>query len=123
MPNLAARYGASATTCYGERTPIIETLINALGTAYWLDDEQKLDELTVLNGSGPALFYGLCVVMAKHFQVEEQLVKDTLLSTSELVKHQPQKSFEQLISEIATKGGVTEAALKVLMPLFEKGFN
>ena len=56
MPNLAARFGASATTLTGDESRKEEAseIFSAIGDTLWLGSEKELDIATAVAGSGPA---------------------------------------------------------------------
>ncbi len=96
----------------------IERLLNSTGRAVYMEDEQQLDAVTALSGSGPAYFYYIIDAMVKagiQMGIDENLsklfVKQTMLGAYHLINNS-EKSLEQLITDVASKGGTTEAALK-----------
>ncbi len=95
----------------------IERLLNSTGRSVYLEDEGLLDGVTALSGSGPAYFYYIVDAMIKagvEMGIRENLsrlfVKQTLLGAYHLINNSD-KSLEELISDVASKGGTTEAAL------------
>lgn len=96
----------------------IENLINATGRSVYLEDEGMLDAVTALSGSGPAYFYYIVknmVEAGKEMGFDEGmaqlLVKQTMLGAYHLINN-AEKSLDDLIKAVASKGGTTEAALK-----------
>ncbi len=96
----------------------IERLLNSTGRSVYLEDEGLLDSVTALSGSGPAYFYYIVDAMIKagtEMGIEENLsrlfVQQTMLGAYHLI-NTSDKSLEELISDVASKGGTTEAALK-----------
>lgn len=97
----------------------IERLLNATGRSIYLEDEDLLDSVTALSGSGPAYFYYIVDAMIKagvEMGIDENLsklfVKQTMLGAYHLINNS-EKNLEQLIEDVASKGGTTEAALQV----------
>jgi pyrroline-5-carboxylate reductase len=95
----------------------VDNLINATGRSVFLEDETMLDAVTALSGSGPAYFYYLVKAMVeagKQMGFEESmatlLVKQTMLGSFHLINN-ADKSLDDLIKAVASKGGTTEAAL------------
>jgi pyrroline-5-carboxylate reductase len=95
----------------------VDNLINATGRSVFLEDETMLDAVTALSGSGPAYFYYLVKAMVeagKQMGFEESmatlLVKQTMLGSFHLINN-AEKSLDDLIKAVASKGGTTEAAL------------
>lgn len=100
----------------------IERLLNSTGRSVYLENEDLLDGVTALSGSGPAYFYYIVDAMIKagvEMGIDENLsklfVKQTMLGAFHLINNS-EKNLEELIKDVASKGGTTEAALKI----FEK---
>jgi pyrroline-5-carboxylate reductase len=101
----------------------VENLINATGRSIFLENEAMLDAVTALSGSGPAYFYYVVKAMVeagKQMGFDEGtaslLVKQTMLGSYHLINN-ADKSLDDLIKAVASKGGTTEAALRT----FEAG--
>ena len=129
MPNTPALLGMGMTAfaAAGDITlsqlKKIENLINSTGRAVFLEDESLLDAVTALSGCGPAYFFYLVKAMieaGKEMGFEDSmaalLVKQTMLGSFHLI-NTADKSLDELIKAVASKGGTTEAALK----RFEEG--
>lgn len=96
----------------------IERLLNSTGRSVYLENEDLLDGVTALSGSGPAYFYYIVDAMIKagtEMGIDENLsklfVKQTMLGAYHLINNSD-KNLEDLIKDVASKGGTTEAALK-----------
>ncbi len=96
----------------------VENLINATGRSIFLEDEAMLDAVTALSGSGPAYFYYVVKAMVEAGRqmgfddaVSGLLVKQTMLGSYHLI-NSADKSLDELIKAVASKGGTTEAALR-----------
>ncbi len=124
MPNTPAMLGMGITaytsTPEVENTLLrkIENLINATGRSVYLEDETMLDAVTALSGSGPAYFFYLVKSMIEAGKkmgfddsVSALLVKQTMLGSYHLINN-AEKSLDELIQTVASKGGTTEAALR-----------
>ena len=97
----------------------IERLLYSSGRAVYLEDENLLDSVTALSGSGPAYFYYFVDAMIKagiKMGINENLsklfVKQTMVGAYHLINNSD-KNLDELIKEVASKGGTTEAALQV----------
>jgi pyrroline-5-carboxylate reductase len=97
----------------------VENLINATGRSIYIENESMLDAVTALSGSGPAYFYYFVKQMietGKEMGFDEGtaslLVKQTMLGAYHLINN-AELSLDELIRAVASKGGTTEAALKV----------
>jgi pyrroline-5-carboxylate reductase len=124
MPNTPAMLGMGITA-YSASPEVdlqqlrkIENLINATGRSVFLEDEDQLNAVTALSGSGPAYFFYVVKAMVeagKQMGFEESvaalLVKQTMLGSYHLI-NDADKSLDELIKAVASKGGTTEAALK-----------
>lgn len=96
----------------------VERLLNSTGRSVYLENEDLLDGVTALSGSGPAYFYYIVDAMIKagtQMGIDENLsklfVKQTMLGAYHLINNS-EKNLEELIKDVASKGGTTEAALK-----------
>lgn len=96
----------------------VEKLLNSTGRAVYLEDEGLLDAVTALSGSGPAYFYYVVDAMVKagiemgiDENVSKLLVKQTMFGAYHLMNNS-EKSLDELIKDVTSKGGTTEAALK-----------
>lgn len=129
MPNTPALLGmgmtafAAAKEVEMSNLRKVENLINATGRSVFLEDESLLDAVTALSGSGPAYFFYLVKAMieaGKKMGFEDSLsallVKQTMLGSFHLIQT-ADKSLDELIKAVASKGGTTEAALR----RFEEG--
>lgn len=69
MPNTPALLRQGVSGLYataevsGEQRQQAEQLLSAVGTALWLEQEQQLDAVTAVSGSGPAYFFLLIEAM------------------------------------------------------------
>ncbi|WP_367913512.1 pyrroline-5-carboxylate reductase [Leadbetterella sp. DM7] len=124
MPNTPAMLGQGITGyCAAEgisfqKLQRIDNLINATGRSVYLENEELLDAVTALSGSGPAYFYYLVKHMVEAGTkmgfdegLSRLLVKQTMLGSYHLINNAEQ-SLDELIAAVASKGGTTEAALK-----------
>lgn len=126
MPNAPAQIGmgitayATATELTMRQTLMVEQLLNCTGRAMHLGDESLLDPVTALSGSGPAYFFEIVKIMIDSGirlglepHVAGALVKQTMLGSFHLME-QADRSADELIASVMSKGGTTEAAFKVL---------
>lgn len=125
MPNTSAAVGKSATAvAVNQRvTPqqieLMKDLFGTVGLTTFVEEEQ-LDAVTGLSGSGPAYIYYLIEAMEKSAvevgldkEMASELIVQTLIGAAEMVKNST-KSSEQLRREVTSPGGTTEAGVKVL---------
>lgn len=126
MPNLGAqvRKGITAWVASSAITPDEEEdvarIFQAVGTEIRLYDDEGIDHFSVIAGCGPAYFFRLCGVLAEEAQrlgfsaVEAQrMAEETFIGSAELAA-KGTRSPQDWVKAVASKGGVTEAALKHL---------
>lgn len=130
MPNTPALLGMGMTA-FAAASQVglsdirkVENLINSTGRAVFLEDEHLLDAVTGLSGSGPAYFFYLIksmidagVAMGFDPAMSSLLVKQTMLGSYHLMQTSD-KTLDELIQAVASKGGTTEAALRVFQEKF-----
>lgn len=97
----------------------VENLINATGRSIYIEDENQLDAVTALSGSGPAYFYYFVkqlvetgIKMGFDEGTALLLVKQTMLGAYHLINN-AELDLDALIQAVASKGGTTEAALNI----------
>lgn len=125
MPNSPAELGMGMTAFTANKALSIEqirkaeNLLATTGRTVFFENEDLLDAVTALSGSGPAYFFYLVKQMieaGKQMGVDEatsaMLVKQTMLGSYHLINN-ADKSLDDLIQAVASKGGTTEAALSV----------
>lgn len=126
MPNTPTQIGAGVTgMCATQNVPTemrqkLTEIFLVVGLALWIE-ESEMDALTALSGSGPAYtFYFMeCLVDAA---VEiglsradaDLLARHTVYGASALAVLKPEP-ISQLREKVTSKGGTTEAALKIWM--------
>ncbi len=126
MPNTPALVQSGATALYGNsrvsaaQRDIAESLLRAAGITRWVDDEQLLDAVTAVSGSGPAYFF-LFIEMLEHSARELGLTDNTArllaLQTALGAAKMALESSEDaatLRQRVTSPGGTTQAALEVL---------
>ncbi len=122
MPNLGAKVGESVTAIAGsEAKPIALAcqIFSACGKVLELD-EKYFDLVTAVSGSGPAYFFYVMELLTKEGvrgglpeEKAKLLAVQTALGAA-LLASQAKESPEELRKQVTSKGGTTEAALKIL---------
>jgi pyrroline-5-carboxylate reductase len=126
MPNLPATIGKGITGAFASpkvsasQKQAAGKLLKATGKLVWVEGEDDIDSVTAISGSGPAyvflfmqhmvqagVYLGLDIADAK------KLVLETFKGASYLAEKE--ESLADLITKVASKGGTTEAALKVFL--------
>lgn len=123
MPNTPALIGAGVTGLYAdpgvdrEGRAQAEKILGAVGATLWLDDEEKMDAVTAVSGSGPAyVFYFIEAVeaAARNLGLDaataRALTVETFLGAARLAA-QSSEPVTALRERVTSKGGTTEAAL------------
>jgi len=126
MPNTPALVGLGQTGLYArnavsqaEKTAITD-MMGLMGESLWVDQEDLLDAVTALSGSGPAyVFYFLeaMVDAGEHMGLTpaqaHQLAVGTFVGASELARSSSETPAV-LRERVTSKGGTTFAALSVM---------
>ena len=124
MPNMPALVGAGMSALsLGKRATqkhrkIAEAIFSAIGDVV-VTPEKMLDLVTAISGSGPAYFFLLAeklieaaYEMGMKVDVAKRLVYQTAFGSGKVLA-QSGEDPEDLIERVASKGGTTEAALKI----------
>jgi pyrroline-5-carboxylate reductase len=127
MPNLAASVRRSATAAVAStetsaaQKQMAHELLSSIGAVAWLADEDLMDAVTAVSGSGPAYFFYLAECLAHAGTVaglpqelSAQLARATLVGAGELLA-QTELPPGKLRHDVTSPGGTTAAALDVLM--------
>lgn len=125
MPNLPVEismgmtaYSASHELAH-DKMMLVENLLSTTGRTLYLKEEKQLNAVTALSGSGPAYFFyfmkylvdaGIAMGLDEH--VSSILAKQTMLGSFHLINN-GQKTLDEYIASVTSKGGTTEAALKI----------
>jgi len=125
MPNTPARVGEGATALAGGEwvdapaRESAELVLGVTGKLYWVDEE-CLDIITALSGSGPAYFYRMAEEMAEAACrmgldriLAGDLARQTLIGAGRLLKESG-AGVGELVRQVASPRGTTSAALGVL---------
>ncbi|MCI5059930.1 MAG: pyrroline-5-carboxylate reductase [Alphaproteobacteria bacterium] len=128
MPNTPSSIGAGITALYAApelsntHEEIATRLMEAVGQILWLEDEELMDTVTALSGSGPAYLFYLIEVMGKAGEnlglstdQATQLARQTFIGAAKLAEAENNLSATALRENVTSPGGTTQAALDVLM--------
>ncbi len=126
MPNTPSLLQAGATVLYAnpevsqDEKATAQTIMEAVGLALWVDDENHMDAVTATSGSGPAYFFLVMEAMieaAKKLdlpaEVAEKLVLQTALGAARMAV-EGEDDPASLRRKVTSPGGTTAAALEVL---------
>jgi len=125
MPNTPALVSTGATALHananvkaGQRD-MAENILRAVGIAVWVADEQHLNAVTEVSGSGPAYFFLLMEAMERCAEdlgldknMARLLIQQTALGAAKIAL-ESSESPGQLRSRVTSPGGTTEKALAV----------
>ena len=125
MPNTSATVGKSATGISfnafvgKEQKQFVLDMFETVGLVTFVEEEQ-LDAITGLSGSGPAYIYYLVEAMEKgglniglDREVANELIVQTLLGAAEMIATSSKTPLE-LRKNVTSPGGTTEAGIRVL---------
>jgi len=124
MPNTPALLRQGVSGLYAtaqvnaEQRQQAEQLLSAVGIALWLDEEQQLDAVTAVSGSGPAYFFLLIEAMTAAGEklglprdIAAQLTVQTALGAAHMAVASDVDAAE-LRRRVTSPAGTTEAAIK-----------
>jgi pyrroline-5-carboxylate reductase len=125
MPNTPALVGAGVSALAGGRQASgqdfewAESLLRAVGTVVRVEEED-LDAVTGLSGSGPAYIFRLVEVLAEAgaraglpIETSRVLARQTVIGAGKLLEESGEEP-EILRAQVTSPGGTTEAGLAVL---------
>jgi pyrroline-5-carboxylate reductase len=127
MPNTPAAIGEGITGAVANahvsasQRQLCDALLKAVGDVVWLDEEDLIDALTAVSGSGPAYVFLLAETLATagreaglDAETAMKLARATVSGAGELLKRSPSDPAT-LRQNVTSPGGTTAAALSVLM--------
>ena len=125
MPNTPALIGAGISGLYAlpevspDERKRAEAVLAAVGEVVWLTEERLLDPVTAVSGSGPAYVFWFIEQLAESAKkmgipadAASKLALHTVLGAARLAAGS-EESPAELRKNVTSKGGTTEAALKV----------
>lgn len=123
MPNTPALIQCGATALYANplvdetRKRLTEQLLQAAGLTAWVEQEELLDAVTAVSGSGPAYFFLLIEAMqntATELGLDTltatRLTQQTALGAARLL-NESELSAAELRAQVTSRGGTTAAAI------------
>ena len=127
MPNLPAsvRRGVTAAVADSAVTEnqrqMADALLRGVGKVEWLDDENLIDAVTAVSGSGPAYVFHMAEALAVAgmaaglpAELAERLARATIEGAGEML-YKSDLPPAILRQNVTSPGGTTAAALEVLM--------
>ncbi|RFA31198.1 pyrroline-5-carboxylate reductase [Alkalilimnicola ehrlichii] len=126
MPNTPALVQTGATALYANRhvsddqRDLAESLLRAAGLTQWLDDEQLMDAVTAISGSGPAYFFLLIEMLEQAgeklglpAETARLLTLQTALGAAKMAL-ESEEDAAVLRQRVTSPGGTTERAISTL---------
>ena len=125
MPNTAALIGAGIAGLYAlpevsaREKAAAQGILAAVGEVVWVAEERLLDPVTAVSGSGPAYVFWFMEQLAASAEklglppdISKKLALHTVLGAAKLAASSSEPPAT-LRKNVTSKGGTTEAALKV----------
>ncbi len=135
MPNTPAAIGEGITVAVGNKNIsdadkiTVNKLLSSVGQAIIIDDENQIDAVTAISGSGPAYVFLLIEAMTKAGvnaglpeELSEKLSRQTVIGSGLLAKSDAHLSASEMRENVTSPNGTTYAALQVLMN-YDKGIQ
>jgi pyrroline-5-carboxylate reductase len=123
MPNTPALLQTGATALFATapvtaaQRDLAESILRAVGLTLWVTDEDQMDAVTALSGSGPAYFFLLmeamedaAVALGLEPQTARLLTQQTALGAAR-VAIESEESPADLRRRVTSPGGTTEQAI------------
>lgn len=123
MPNTPALFQSGATALYSNRKTtdaqkkLAENIMSSVGITVWVKDENELDAVTALSGSGPAYFFLLMEAMqqaGEELGLDENLARKLTIQTAlgaAIMADASDDNVTTLRKCVTSKGGTTETAI------------
>ncbi|HMK89242.1 MAG TPA: pyrroline-5-carboxylate reductase [Methylocystis sp.] len=128
MPNTPGAIGRGVTGAFAsagvdpDQRRLAQDLLETLGVVAWIEREELMDALTAVSGSGPAYVFYLAECLAAAGEraglpgeLAVRLARETIAGAGELMRREPDVPAQTLRENVTSPGGVTAAALGVLM--------
>ncbi len=125
MPNLGARFNESMTVWSSlglneKENKLVANIFGLFGKEMYFEKEEFIDKATAISGCGPGFFAYIIdsyiqASIAQGFSSEQSrvLVLQMLKATNQLIQDSDTTPADIAV-QVASKGGITEAGLKVL---------
>ena len=126
MPNTPAQIQAGVSALFAMpnvnqlQQDRASTILGAVGTTLWLDDEAKMDAVTAISGSGPAYVFYLiealqdaAINLGMTAEESSMLAVQTFAGAS-LLASQSSADIKTLRAQVTSRGGTTEQGILAL---------
>ena len=130
IPSVTAEIGRSQTlVCYNETTPEpdrqrLETLLRCMGDVIVLPEQELgmgAELVSCMPGFLAAIFDVICRSAKRHTAIPPEQIADMVLRTAAAtaaLMTETGAGFQDIVSRVATKGGITEAGTAVINERF-----
>jgi pyrroline-5-carboxylate reductase len=128
MPNTPASIGHGLTALCSNSSvtdlqkDIATNLFRTCGETVWIENENMMDAVTAISGSGPAYLFYLIECLSKAAQdigfsrqTSDLMARKTIQGAAALAAHEADQDASVLRQNVTSPGGTTEAALEILM--------
>jgi pyrroline-5-carboxylate reductase len=126
MPNTPALVQSGATALFAnagvsaEQQDLAESILRAVGLTLWLDQEDQMDAVTALSGSGPAYFFLMIEALEQAgtrlglpAETARLLALQTAFGAARMAL-ESEEGVDRLRARVTSPGGTTERAIEVL---------
>jgi pyrroline-5-carboxylate reductase len=126
MPNTPALLQTGATGLFANaqvsetQRDLAESILRAVGLALWVDEEDQMDAVTALSGSGPAYFFRMMEAMEMagaglglSAKTAHLLTLQTALGAAKMAL-ESSEAVGTLRERVTSPGGTTEQGLRVM---------
>jgi pyrroline-5-carboxylate reductase len=126
MPNTPALVQTGATGLFAspqvsaEQRDLAESILRTAGLTLWVTDEEQMDAVTALSGSGPAYFFRIMEGLEKAAadlglarETARLLTLQTALGAAKMAL-ESSESLATLRERVTSPGGTTERGLRVM---------
>ena len=124
MPNTPALVGAGMSVLFSSADELhrqrAEYVLASSGETAWVENENLLDAVTAVSGSGPAYFFLMAEIMQATGEklglpakLAEKLASQTAAGAGKMLAESGRKA-EELRHQVTSPGGTTQAALDAM---------
>lgn len=128
MPNTPSAIGKGVTgyvcnnACSDTQKQLVHDLLNISGAVYELSNEDLIDPLSAISGSGPAYLFYFTEALTQAgidaglpVDIAADLARQTMVGAGALMEAAPDTPPSTLRENVTSPGGTTQAALNVMM--------
>ena len=126
MPNTPCAVGEGVVSIFFDESiknkekDLIKDIFHSVGLVIELNEEEQINTSTVFTGSGPGFLFEIARIMHSKIlekginpEISKKMIGQTFLGAAKQMI-ESDKSYESLRNSVTSKGGTTEAGLKIL---------